>query len=205
MLRKNFKTIVNRTILNGSGIFFDEKDLTTINEFYFGWKRMNEILVNAEFRRVNLHEIISEGLVATLFNYTWKTQLALPHNSYDLFNYRAGRMVQVKGASIINSDDNPGATSFGPDSKFDELIFIRVDCEKDLAFIYNIRQTSDTIGAVKVNANETFADQASVGRRPRFIFSKETIKELGGRLVCVYSFADGSQSWSTPDDSDIEE
>ena len=40
--------------------------------------------------------------------------------------------------SSLREDDKVGPSSFGPDSHWDRLIFIHIDCSSDIAFFYDL-------------------------------------------------------------------
>ena len=67
---KTKKITFNRENKECSGYvdIFDNSDFKTLNSLYFDWKKMNEVVVNMHSRRINLPEIISEGLSSLLFN-----------------------------------------------------------------------------------------------------------------------------------------
>lgn len=161
-----------------NGQIFEECDKQTLTDFYFSWKKLNEVNTIFNVRRINLPELLSEGLVCLLMNFvrTNAVQIdGLQSSSCDAINLKTGHTVQIKAASTKNKK-SPGPTSFGPRSEFEELYFVHLDCDND---IFNIYDLSDIdYKKIMVNKTETIEDQAKMGKRPRVnILSKIIIPE----------------------------
>ena len=73
-------------------------------------------------------------------------------------------IVEFKATSNWGLD----TSSFSPSEKFDKLYFLRLDKKNDELYIYDTGMNADELKKIKVNKNETFAQQQASGRRPRF-------------------------------------
>jgi hypothetical protein len=146
--------------------FFTQASIEKIREYYFSWKQLNAINLSFNIRRINLPELVSEGLLCALFGWgrtNNSTMEGLGYSSCDAVDIKTGETIQIKGCSTI-AGRTPGPTSFGPESKFDRLVFAHFDCEEDMVYVYDFK---DDYLQLKVNATETVLDQQKQGRRPR--------------------------------------
>lgn len=125
---------------------------------YFNWKALNAGIKEDFPRGINLPEAITEPICCYVNGFMH----SIGEGSEDAVNTRTNAKVQIKATSNFWSD----LTSFGPQSEFDELHFVRLDQESDKMYLYYI--PVDELANVQVNAGETFADQQGQGRRPRF-------------------------------------
>lgn len=93
--------------------------------------------------------------------------------SFDTFNTKTNRAEQIKACSV-ESD----LTSFGPDSKWDDLYFLDFYNKGKLDGTFNVYKVpSNLIYDMKVNKNQTMKEQQLQGRRPRFSITDKIIKE----------------------------
>ena len=125
---------------------------------YFNWKALNAGIKEDFTRGVNLPEAITEPICCYVNGFMH----SLGEGSEDAVDPRTGSKVQIKATSNFWCD----LTSFGPQSEFDELHFVRLNQEEDKMYLYYI--PVNQLANVYVNAGETFADQQYQGRRPRF-------------------------------------
>lgn len=102
-------------------------------------------------------------------DYRHKTKYDGSADAVDKFN----RKVQVKATSNFNRD----VSSFGPESEFEILEFVRLDYQNDIFYLYRI--DIDILNNIKVNKHETFKEQQTQKRRPRFSIIKQIINEHG--------------------------
>lgn len=167
----------NGTKVEGEGELFDNDDLAVLNDFYNSWKTLNRVNMTYGCRRSTLPELLSEGLASALFGYvrTNNTSIkGLDSSSCDLIDINSGETIQLKACSTT-STKKPGPTSFGPRTQFDRLIFLHLDCDKNIANFYNL--DAKTYKQIKVNKTETIADQQQQGRRPRVVLLSKIQEE----------------------------
>lgn len=125
---------------------------------YFLWKELNEGIKEDFTRGINLPEAITEPICC----YVNEFKHSLGGGSEDAVDPYTNELVQIKATSNFMTD----LTSFGPESEFDVLHFVRLNQAEDKMYLYNI--PVDTLSQVNVNTNETFKEQQAQGRRPRF-------------------------------------
>lgn len=187
MFTENFAFIRNGIKCTGSGDFFEDFDEELLNNYYFSWKELNKINKTYGMRRINLPELLSEGLSSMLFGWV-RTNASIisgcPSSSCDLIDLDSGELIQLKSCSTWNGS-TPGPTSFGPRTEFDKLIFMHLDCDNNIAKFYEL--DSNTYKDWKVNRVETIADQQAQGRRPRVSILPK-IKEYNINPFFTYTF-----------------
>lgn len=178
-------------ILDGKSYFvevdvIEESDKVNFIEMYTMWNNLSIKLSNYGCRRVNFPEI-SELIFCVFFN-CWRTnntQGLGKHSSFDCYNPKTHKRIQIKAASARGE-----LTSFGPDSVWDELYFMdfynggNYDGTFEVYLLPN-----DEIYNHKMNKNETFRDQQKQKRRPRFSI-RSLIKELDLEPIGVYNLYD---------------
>ena len=187
MFTDNFTFIRNNIICSGSGDFFEDFDKNTLTKFYHSWKSMNEVNLTFDIRRINLPEILSEGLASMIFSWVRTNGTTISggsSSSCDLIDLDRGKLIQLKGASTV-SGRKPGPTSFGPRTEFDELIFMHLNCDTDTAYFYQL--DAETYKDLKVNQTETVRDQQAQGRRPRLNLL-DKVQEENLEPIAIYHF-----------------
>lgn len=132
---------------------------------YWKWKELNSSIKNFYSRGVNLHEMITEFICC----YTNGFLSSLGGGSEDAIDPKTNKLIQVKGTSNWDSD----LTSFGPESKFDSLHFVRLNQDEDKMYLYDI--PVDKLDEVMVNKNDSVKDFKISGKRPRFSIIKQYI------------------------------
>ncbi len=152
--------------------FFTSADDQILWDIYVHWRLLTSELSVIESRGVNLPEGLSEGAFCRAMDVVRITQnIAGANTSYDAYDLKRKKRIQVKGCSVM-----PDLTSFGPRSEWDELYFLDFyrKGEWDGTFdIYLI--PNDLVYNHKVNANHTLRDQQKLNRRPRLSIYKEII------------------------------
>ena len=186
---KTKQVAFQRQNISCSGIadFFEDSDLEAMRTAYFSWKSLNEVYKNFNMRRANFPEFLSEGLTSVLFKWgrtNGSHFTGLPANSMDLIDINTGNMIQLKACSTTTGT-HPGPTSFGPNSEFDQLIFMHMDCDTDTATWYELK--ADEYKSWAVNRTETIADQQAQGRRPRVVILPQ-IKEHNIQPIKTFKF-----------------
>jgi len=174
MEKKNIVIKTPTGNFNSEVTIFDENDLDELKFFYDAWTAMNQRISEYGGRKVNLPEILSEG-VFCLFMDTYRVSKVYgTSSSFDAYDPRNNARIQIKGCSVV-----PDLTSFGPTSVWDEIYFMDFYTNGEWngeIHIYKIN--NDLIYSQKVNKSQTFREQQEQGRRPRFsIYDKIIQKE----------------------------
>ena len=158
------------------GVVFDSGDYQKMRKIFKQCMEVSDLLRSLGGRKLNIPDVISEGIYCVLFNAARTNGDAY---SYDAVALNTKEGIQIKSASIAND-----CTSFGPTSTWDKLVFMDfapndvVDGNIDF---YEI-PSEEVYGLILNNSkNETFLDQQKQGRRPRFsikklIIAKKNIK-----------------------------
>lgn len=166
---------VSAKLKDGTPVYgdkFDHDDFIKIMNTFVLWTEINDLTKSLNARGINIPEIISEGLYCYSFNAIRTNGAASGAGSYDAVSLDTGRGIQIKSSSIEFD-----CTSFGPDSKWDDLIFMdfcpngKVDGTVNF---YLIKQDFRNM-VLDAKKNETFEDQQKQGRRPRFSIKKNII------------------------------
>jgi len=153
---------------------FNETDRNRLYEIYKNWRKLCSDLTDINSRSVNLPEGISEGSFCLETGSVRITNsISGANTSFDCYNFNGGKRIQVKACSVL-----PDLTSFGPKSVWDEIYFMDFfkSGKWDGTFdIYKI--DNDLIYDHKVNSSQTFKEQQTQGKRPRFSIYKSIIQE----------------------------
>lgn len=150
-------------------------------KMYFFWKELDELIKQHYTRGVNLHEAITENLACIINGYSLH---ASEGGSEDAVT-RDGKKVQVKGSSNYNDD----LTSFGPNSEFDILEFLRLDRTTDQFYCYRINLVE--LEKIYVNKNSTFREMQMTGKRPRFSIIKKIIEPKNYKEYAIINMQTG--------------
>ena len=159
-------------------MFFDKNDAIAWKKMFDAWMQLKNDLKNFKAREPNIPEGISEIAYCLLSGSARKISVANSSDSsssFDTYNIKNQRAEQVKACSV-SSD----LTSFGPDSKWDDLIFMDFynDGNVDGTFsAYLI--PSDLIYKSMVNKNSSFLEFQTAGKRPRLHIKETIIQKLG--------------------------
>ena len=153
-------------------LYFYENDRQTLLSVYNNWRNLSNELISLKGRGVNLPEALSESSFCLEMDCV-RVVSSIPgaNSSWDCYDLNRRKRIQVKACSVL-----PDLTSFGPMSEWDEIYFIDFyrNGEWDGKFdIYLIN--SDLIYNHHVNRTQTFREQQSQGRRPRFSIYRELI------------------------------
>lgn len=152
-------------------IEINQERFNNVIDLYWDWKRLNAGIKKFYPRGVNLHEAITETICCYVNNF----KLSVGGGSEDAVNPSNNQLIQVKGSSNWDSD----LTSFGPESKFDSLHFVRLKTDKDgndKMYLYQI--PTDNLDNIMVNKNNSVADFKAQGKRPRFSLIEKYIDPL---------------------------
>jgi len=168
---KNFKARIT---------VYEFGDRRKLRLLYKLWKKLNDKIKLISTRGVNLPEAISENAFCIFFPSCVRVvKLAQGKCSFDVINTKTGSRIQIKATSITSD-----LTSFGPRSEWDELYFL--DFSKGDGSFKAYKIEPDWIYKHKVNKKQTFEQQQSQSRRPRFSIIDNIIKprKLKPEKVC---------------------
>jgi len=151
---------------------FGKEDIPRLRELWNLWCELSYKLKKysgEKARKINLPEFISEGCWCIL---TGSVRIIKP-SSADTYNLETQRAEQIK-ASIIEND----LTSFGPNSKWDDLYFLDFSRLNGTFDVYKIPSNLLKSEILNRKKGETFEYQQRQGRRPRLSL-KEFIQKYG--------------------------
>ena len=124
---------------------------------YFKWKDLNTYISNNSRRGINMPDAISEPMGCYCLGFEWNRGAEVGDaTSPD------GKKIEFKATSRFDGD----LSSFGPQSTFDDLIFLRFNLRENLLFIYDLKINSEDFGKYPANSKQTIQDQKDEGRRP---------------------------------------
>jgi hypothetical protein len=152
---------------------FDESDGKKWKNLFDMWKKLKFGLRDYKSREPNFPEGLSE-VAFCLFSGS-KRFISLKGKSsasFDTFNTKTKKAEQIKACSV-DSD----LTSFGPNSKWDDLYFLDFYNQGKLDGTFNVYKIpSKLIYDMKVNKKQTMKQQQNQGKRPRFSITDKIIK-----------------------------
>lgn len=166
---KNLNARVNGRIVDMELQFWENTDRGKLANLFDLWSMLNKGMKLIRSRGINLPEGISES--AFCLDFMQDAGRSLKGGSFDAYNPSTGKAIQIKASSIEYD-----LTSFGPKSYWDELYFLDfynsgvIDGHFDVYLIPN-----NYIFGAKLNSSQTFLNQQSQGRRPRFGIKKDII------------------------------
>ena len=161
---------INKSIIKARITIYEKGDKKQLKKLYNVWSALNKAIKLISTRGINIPEAITENAFCVFFpKYVRVVKLAKGKCSFDAIDKKTGKRIQIKATSI-KSD----LTSFGPRSEWDELYFLDFSNGDGSFKIYRI--DPNWIYNHKVNKNQTFAEQQSQARRPRFSIIKNIIK-----------------------------
>jgi len=161
-------------------LMFENLDRTKLQKIYKNWRNLCDQLVEMEARKVNLPEGLSESAVCLEMGFVRCTEsISAANSSFDAYDLKNKKRIQIKACSIL-----PDLTSFGPNSKWDEIYFVDFFRNGDWDGTFDIYLIpNELIYSHKVNKNQTLKDQQEQGRRPRFSIYKEIVQAKGIKPV----------------------
>lgn len=148
---------------------FDKKDAQEWKKIFDLWKTLKLSLKDYRCREPNLPEGLSEVAFCL---YSGSTRLISMNgrasSSFDTFNIKTKRAEQIKATSVAKD-----LTSFGPNSKWDDLYFLDFYNNEKLDGTFNVYKVpTKLIHKVEVKKNISFLDRQKEGKRPRFSITK---------------------------------
>ena len=163
---------LENTIVMAELQLFEDEDRSKLKSIYQQWLSLSSLCEEMQGRRINIPEIISEGVFSIEFGCArFLKCTGKISSSFDCLRLEDNARIQVKATSVKTD-----LTSFGPKSTWDEIYLIHFlpNDRYDGAFsIYKIED--GLIYNHKVNRKETFRDQQMAGKRPRFSIMKDII------------------------------
>jgi hypothetical protein len=153
-------------------LIFEDSDRENLKNIYKNWRNLCDELVEMDARKVNLPEGLSESATCLEMGFFRFTEsISTANTSFDAYDPKTKKRIQIKACSIL-----PDLTSFGPNSKWDEIYFIDFFRKGDWDGTFDIYLIpNELIYSHKVNKNQTLKEQQEQGRRPRFSIYKEII------------------------------
>lgn len=152
---------------------YTEDDIPWVEKVFKSWKEYRNALKEHDERSPNMPEALSETIYCILTHAgRYRSSTKIKDRSFDAFNVLTEETIQIK-ATQMNSD----CTSFGPESKWDKLVFVdfynkgNIDGTVD---IYEIPSEHLTDIVVCQKKNVTFHERQKEGKRPRLSL-KESI------------------------------
>ena len=166
------KILIEKKLYDAELQYFEKSDQKHLKDLYFYWKKLKSGMEKIKSRHPNLPEGISEGAFALFFNSPRVISVAGTSGSFDNYDTKSHKRIQVK-ATTIETD----LTSFGPKSVWDVLYFL--DFYRDGKFdgtfdVYKI--PNNLIYGHQVSRTESFTEQQKQGRRPRFSIKGSIIR-----------------------------
>lgn len=152
---------------------FNKNDGRKWKKLFDMWKKLKIGMREYKSREPNFPEGLSE-VAFCIFSGSKRFISSFGNgvnSSFDTFNLETKRAEQIK-ASSVESD----LTSFGPNSRWDDLYFLDFYNQGKLDGTFNIYKIpSDLIYNMKVNKNQTMKEQQEEGKRPRFSITEKII------------------------------
>lgn len=186
MKKERKKLVINESIYFAGVDVMEESDKENLIEMYTMWNELSQRLTEYSCRRVNFPEL-SELIFCVFFdcyrtnNIPWTGG----HSSFDCYNPKTQKRIQIKAASAKGE-----LTSFGPDSVWDELYFMDFYNNGNYDGTFEVYLLpNEKIYNYPINKNETFRDQQLQKRRPRFSLRK-LIKEEEIEPIGIYNLYD---------------
>lgn len=155
-------------------VVIDNARFLEVCRLYHMWKDLNLSIKTWSSRGINLPDVISEQMVCYALDLLWNKG-SVGGDATD----KNGSLIEIKATSNYDSD----LTSFSPKTKFDRLIFFRLDQRQNFADIYDMGINGESLKTLKTNKTQSVLDQQNQGRRPRLRLI-ETIKELNLKPLC---------------------
>ena len=137
--------------------------------------------LNIKFRLPAVPEDISENIVKFIIHKTGDTSTKWGTTSGDLYS-------SVYGRQECKSFTSNGPLSFTPTSDWDVIYFLDMRRwleDKYVLYSANIKRSSPEWMAIKINRNQTFADQSIPGRRPRISW-ESLYPQISKHCVKIY-------------------
>ena len=156
-----------------------KKEIEIVKKAYFEWKTLNNTLKTYATRGINFPETISEPIACYCLNLLWNIGSS---SSGDATN-KDGHKIEIKATSNFDSD----LTSFGPKCNFHNLIFLRLDYNADIVYIYDTNIDAEKLKTFSVNKTKKVGDFQKEGKRPRFSVIEQIIEKENLAPTLIFS------------------
>lgn len=155
---------------------FDKEDAKNWKTLFDSWKKLKFGLREYQSREPNFPEGLSEVAFCLYSNSNRFISLSgTTNSSFDTYNLETGRAEQIKATSVEFD-----LTSFGPNSRWDDIYFLDFYNDGKLDGTFNVYKIpTDVIYNMRVNKNQIFTDQQKEGKRPRFSITRNIINGMG--------------------------
>ena len=138
---------------------------------YFKWKDLNTYIKNNSHRGINMPDAISEPMGCYCFNLLWNRGKAVGDATDPITHTR----IEMKATSRFEGD----LSSFGPQTVFDDLIFLRFNLDENLLYLYDLHVNSEEFEMYPANNTQTIREQKLQGRRPHISLQKLFVEAKG--------------------------
>ncbi len=157
-----------------------EIDAARINDVcdsYFKWKDLNNSIKNYVSRGINFPETISEPMGCYALGLKWNKGSGGDSMTDD------GKLVEMKATSNFDSD----LTSFGPKCSFDDLVFLRLDYDNNLLYVYDLHMNAEDLKSLPANQTQTVGEQQAQKRRPHISIIETVIKPRNLQPTVIFN------------------
>lgn len=145
-------------------IEIDDARINETCDAYFRWKDLNTYIKSTSSRGINMPDAISEPMGCYCLGYLWNRGAEVGDATDPVTNAK----IEFKATSKFEGD----LSSFGPNTVFDNLVFLRFNLATNQLYIYDLQINSEQLGAYPANQTETIQDQKNAGRRPHVSLQK---------------------------------
>ena len=139
-------------------VLIDSARIINACKAYSKWKELNYLVQQESTRGINMPDVISEIMGCWCYGYLWNRGDAVG----DAYDPVTGHKIEFKATSRFEGD----LSSFGPETTFDNLMFLRFDTSRDLLYIYDLKIDSEELERYPANSKQTIGEQKRQGRRP---------------------------------------
>lgn len=160
-------------------VYIDSERINHACDAFMKWKDLNTFIKTISTRGINMPDALSEVMGCYCLGFLWNRG-NVPGDATDKSRKRK---IEFKATSNFDSD----LSSFGPETYFDDLYFLRFDLEENKLYIYDLGMNSETFAnTVMVNSKETVRMQQQAGRRPRVRIIESIIEPRGLKPMLVF-------------------
>lgn len=143
----------------------DWQNIEKLHDAYWPWnKALSEVPWSQ--RGANIPESLTEAIVCMCVGGK------LIRNGVGDILFAKSRIGEVKATSKTEGD----LTSFSPSEIFDNLYFVMADPKTTHIYsVYDLKMDRSDVEKIRVSSTQTFRDQATARRRPRFSIIEKVI------------------------------
>ena len=151
-----------------------------LRRLYNSWKKLSDSVKKFGPRGVNIHEAISESAFALAMKCPILVSIS-GTKKFDNYNPRTHARIQVKA-----SGSDQGPSTFGPNSKFDDLYWLNFFRDGKYDGKFDIYKVQKNIRTISVSKSQTVKQQQKAKRRPRFRMGPGFLKKYQMRKVMTF-------------------